>query len=148
MIASGQTLCVRRPLEPFHERSKFLGLTYGVGPAGYDVRIAENMTVHPGEFTLASTIEKFDMPLDMQAIIHDKSTWARLGLQVFNTVIDPGWRGFLTLEMVNHGRENVVLHSGTPIAHVVFHLLDHPTVRPYDGKYQDQKAGPQVAILE
>ncbi len=148
MIVSGQTLCVRRPLEPFHERTKLNGLTFGVGPAGYDVRIAESIYIHPGEFMLASTIERFDMPLDMQAVIHDKSTWARLGLGVFNTVIDPGWRGFLTLELVNHGREDLTISSGTPIAHVVFALLDHPTIRPYDGKYQDQHPGPQVAILD
>ena len=112
MIASGQLLRVVKPVDPFHERTKHNGMTYGVGPAGYDVRIAEDVTLEPGGFALASTVEKFNMPADMLGIVHDKSTWARLGLALQNTVIEPGWRGFLTLELSNHGSKRLQVYRG------------------------------------
>jgi len=161
MIVSGRTLRELQPIKPFCERTKFNGMTYGVGPAGYDVRIDQDLIIPPGGFVLASTMEEFDVPLDMIAIVHDKSTWARLGLAVQNTVIEPGWKGFLTLELTNHNpprkwwgfwrcdQEGVIaIQRGTPIAQIIFHKLDHPAEQPYSGKYQGQKRGPQPAILE
>ena len=119
------------------------------------MRIAETVALdgiaHRGltasPFALASTMERFDMPDDVLGIVHDKSTWARRGIAVRNIPIEPGWRGFLTLKLTNHGRELVVIEAGTPIAQVVFHLLDEPAEQPYAGRYQDQKAGPQPAML-
>lgn len=148
MIASGQTLRQLRPLEPFSERTKFNGMTYGVGPAGYDVRIDQDVTLTPGGFSLASTMERFEMPTDLLGIVHDKSTWARLGLSAFNTVIEPGWAGYLTLELANHSAQTIEIKRGTPIAQIIFHYTDQPVEAAYDGKYQDQKRGPQAAILE
>lgn len=148
MIASGQTLRQLRPLEPFSERTKFNGMTYGVGPAGYDVRIDQTVILPPGGFVLASTMERFEMPTDLLGIVHDKSTWARLGLAAQNTVIEPGWTGYLTLELTNHSRKTIEIVSGAPIAQIIFHYTDQPVEAAYDGKYQDQKRGPQAAILE
>lgn len=133
---------------PFMERTRHNGMTYGCGPAGYDVRIAENLSLVPGDFALASTMERFSMPFDLIGIVHDKSTWVRMGLGVFNTVIEPGWRGFLTLELKNNGNKVLDIEAGTPIAQILLHVLDEPTTRPYSGKYQDQEAGPQPALLE
>jgi dCTP deaminase len=138
-----------QPVRPFNERAlhKASGMTYGLGPAGYDVRIAQTIRLAPGSFALASTIEKFTMRPDVIGFVHDKSTLARKGLTVQNTVIEPGWHGFLTLELTNHGYEPVTLESGTPVAQVIFHLLAEPTDAPYAGRYQNQLAGPQPAIL-
>lgn len=147
MILSGQTIRQRAAITPHHERTSAHGMTFGLSPAGYDVRIAESMTLRPGDFRLASTIEHFDMPPDLLAFVHDKSTWARRALTVQNTVIEPGWRGFLTLELTNHGVETIELLAGMPIAQIVFHRLDVATELPYAGKYQDQEAGPQAACL-
>jgi dCTP deaminase len=145
VIASAQTLRRLRPIEPFHERTKRSGMTYGLGPSGYDVRIAETMVVPPKGLALASTIERFNMPTSHLAMVADKSTWARRGLTVQHTVIEPGWRGFLTLELTNHSDVQVSLMSGDPIAQIIFHQLDEPTDSPYEGKYQDQERGPQEA---
>ena len=87
------------------------------------------------------------MPLDVMAVVHDKSSWARQGITVQNTVLEPGWRGFLTLEITNHHSEVREIRRGSPIAQVVFHCMDQ-AVLPYDGKYQDQGRGPQVWIDE
>ncbi len=80
------------------------------------------------------------MPPYLVGIVHDKSTWARRGLSVFNTVIEPGWRGFLTLELVYHGGDRLHIPAGAGIAQVIFHDLASPAA--YDGKYQDQADQP------
>jgi dCTP deaminase len=136
-------------IEPFYERTRqsetHLNMSFGLGPAGYDLRIAEDILLAPGGFTLASSLEHFMFPADVQGELKDKSSWARRGLTVQNTVFDPGFRGFPTLELANHSAEEIRIRYGTAIAQMIFHLLDEPTESPYDGKYQDQQAGPQPA---
>lgn len=86
----------------------YFGTSYGLSEAGYDIRIAQDIKFYrrtneyeirgplvqnnwgSGNFVLASAIEEFQMPKKFMAIVHDKSTWARKGLSVFNTVIEPG----------------------------------------------------------
>jgi dCTP deaminase len=104
--------------------------------------------LQPDAFLLASTVERFAMPDWIVGIVHDKSTIARMGIALQNTVIEPGWEGYLTLEITNHGEEPVELVARQPIAQVLFHPLDQPTDRPYRGKYQDQPARPVGAIKE
>jgi dCTP deaminase len=97
-----------------------------------------------GNFALASAIEEFIMPEYLVGIVHDKSTWARQGLSVFNTVIEPGWRGFLTLELAFKGNEPVHIPAGSGIAQVLFHMTSVPAA--YTGKYQDQQDYPVESI--
>lgn len=152
MILSHQTIkqrCLEQQMvTPFCERTKVFGMTYGAGPAGYDVRIAESLTILPGRAALASTVEHFRMPRDVLGKVADKSTWARKFLAVQNTIIESGWNGFLTLELSNHGCDALMIEAGSPIAQIIFHLLDQPTDLPYQGKYQDQPRGAVEAILE
>lgn len=152
MILSAQSIRARQAIRPiftpFAERTKAFGMTYGLGPAGYDVRIAETMCLMPGEASLASTLEHFDIPCDVLAKVADKSTWARQFLAVQNTLAEPGWRGHLTLELSNHGRETIQFKEGMPIAQIVLQLLDEPTEQVYTGKYQDQQKGAVAAIYE
>jgi dCTP deaminase len=148
MIASNQTLWKLAPVEPMLERQRQNGMSYGVGPAGIDLRINETIRVPAGGFELASCIEEFRMPDNLLGVVHDKSTWARLGIAVQNTVIEPGWRGYLTIELTNHTGADIHIEEGSPICQVVFHILDQPTSQKYEGKYQNQKRGVQVAILE
>jgi len=137
----------RKMINPFHERTRYNGLTFGLSSAGYDVRIDRAVTLKSGQFALAATVEHFDMPLNVVGIVHDKSTWARQGLAVQNTVIEPGWRGYLTLELTNHSDTSIFIDDSTPIAQIIFHLVDQNTVG-YEGKYQDQEAGPQPARFD
>jgi len=150
MILSAQSIRRRQMVEPFHERTVAHGMTFGVGPAGYDVRIAEDLLLFPQAFMLASTMERFLIPDDVLGFAMDKSTWARRGLSLFNTVLEAGWSGHLTLELTNHSSEALLIRSGMPIAQIVFHRLDEPTEQPYPatGKYQGQPARPVPAILE
>lgn len=133
------------PMEP---RTRIHGLSYGLGPGGYDIRVAEGFTMWPGRFKLASSVEQFRMPDNVTGMVCDKSTWIRRGLSVHNTVIEPGWSGYLTLELKMVGWGWARVHAGSPIAQIVFSFLDNYTEAPYRGKYQGQPAGPQKAILE
>lgn len=146
-VLSAQTIRVSRIVSPCEPRTlhEETGTTYGLSSCGYDIRLAQDVEINPGGFSLASAEEYFSMRSDIVGIVHDKSTWARRGLAVQNTVIEPGWRGYLTLEITNHSDRVIHLTAGTPIAQVVFHMLDQPTIMPYDGKYQDQQYGPQSA---
>lgn len=164
MVVNGNSLYRSSQLldVPDHKISKH-GVSYGLGEAGYDIRIKQDITFyrlfglipmvkvvdgnqvsrHFGKFTLASAIEKFNMSPSCVAIVHDKSTWARRALSVFNTVIEPGWKGYLTLELVYHGRKKLHIPAGSGIAQVLFHLVQEPA--NYNGKYQNQENKPVAA---
>ena len=147
MILSGETIHAERIITPHHPRTRRNGMSFGESFAGYDVRARGAVTIYPDGFALNCTVERFVMPRDVLAVVHDKSTWARRGLSVFNTVIEPGWRGWLTLELVNHCPDPITIMEGDPIAQVVFHRIDRATAG-YEGKYQDQDDRPVPAILE
>lgn len=123
-------------------------MSYGLSSAGYDIRSIATISVPAGGFILAGAMEMFKLRGDIIGFVHDKSTWARRGLVVQNTVLEPGWKGFLTLELTNHSQEEVTVNEGDPIAQIVFHWLDDMTMQPYFGKYQNQEQGPQQARFE
>lgn len=149
MILSAQSIRKRKGMIwPFFERSRAHGRTYGLSAAGYDVRIAQTIWLWPFWGRLASTIEHFSIPNDLIMRVHDKSTWARCFVLVQNTVGEPGWHGTLTLELTRFLPWPVRIKAGTPIAQIMFELLDEPTEQPYDGKYQGQGRRPTPAILE
>lgn len=133
---------------PFCERTVSGVKTFGLSSCGYDVRVAQTLTLWPKCMHLASTVERFTVPNYLKAGVHDKSSWARRGISVKNTVIEPGWCGYLTLEIVNDTWLPISLRAGMPIAQVIFVMLDVPTSQQYRGKYQDQSPGPQPAIDE
>jgi dCTP deaminase len=136
----------RLVIDPFEQPgSRFMGLSYGLGPAGYDVRIfldTPSVDIEPGGFLLAVTVERVEIPDDLLVIVHDKSSWARRGIAVQNTVLEPGWRGYTTLELTNHSKETVQIYDKMPIAQFIFHKLTNPTDLAYKGSYQDQEQRP------
>lgn len=148
MILSGQSIRERGIFTPFSERTVFNGMSYGLSYAGYDIRIQEDIWLEPKAFTLASSMEHFDMPNDLLAQVTDKSSWARQGLSVFNTIIEPGWSGYLTLELVNHNEFELRMQAGDPIAQIILSQIDRPVDKPYAGKYQNQPNHPVCSIKE
>jgi dCTP deaminase len=145
MIINGATLLLKSPIEyMFGEKRREHGVSYGLSEAGYDIRIKQQITLSKeNKFSLASTVERFQMPSDLVGIVHDKSTWARRGLSVFNTVIEPGWHGWLTLELVYHGNDELIIPAGAGIAQVLFHQVINDAA--YSGKYQGQDDMPVEA---
>ena len=162
MIVNGKRLLTLAPIaDMLDHKAKAHGVSYGLSEAGYDIRVKQEIqfcghgarmvrvcdkdavTVKPGRFTLASAVEEFQMPDCLVGVVHDKSTWARRGLSVFNTVLEPSWFGFLTLELVYHGDTDLVIPAGAGIAQVLFHRIEEPA--SYDGKYQGQADEPVPA---
>jgi dCTP deaminase len=90
-------------------------------------------------------MERFSLPGNICGSVLDKSTWARVFLSAFNTHLDPGWQGYLTVELANLGDAVVEIEPGDPLVQVKFEWLDEPTELPYRGKYQNQEPGPQRA---
>lgn len=109
--------------------------------------------LHPGEFVLASTIEKVTVPDDLLAKVDGRSSLGRLAILIHATAgfIDPGFRGTITLELSNVGRLPVALRPGMRICQVSFESLSSPCARPYGAsrgsKYQDQVGPTPSRIL-
>jgi dCTP deaminase len=133
---------------PFNESALNEGRSFGLSSCGYDVRLAQDIWLWPCWGRLASIIEYLYLPNDMSAEVKDKSTNARMFVLVQNTIIEPGWFGYLTLELTRFLPWPIKLKRGTPIAQIVFHQLDEPTDQPYVGKYQNQGIDPQKAKFE
>lgn len=154
MIINGKTLLQAAPIKDMLDsKQRFNGISYGLSEAGYDIRVKQDLNFghmtlwgKAARFQLASAIEEFQMPDNLVAIVHDKSSLARQGVSVFNTVIEPGWKGFLTLEIVYHGNSPIRIPAGTGIAQVIFHQVKEPA--SYDGKYQNQADMPVAAKFE
>jgi dCTP deaminase len=142
MVVNGQELLDSEPISYMRiVKDTSNGVSFGLSEAGYDIRIRQSLWLFPfRKFKLASTVERFQMPANLVGVVHDKSTWARRGLSVFNTVIEPGWEGWLTLELVYHGFKPLYIPKETGIAQVLFHEISEP--RMYNGKYQNQENKP------
>jgi len=92
----------------------------------------EPFYLHPNEVALAGTMEYFRFPKALSASVTSRSKWGRLGLIIATaTAIHPGFKGVITLELVNHGNVPLVLYPGLLIAQVIFYETDGAT--PYDG---------------
>lgn len=137
---------------PYSERAVHAdtGMSYGLSSAGYDIRLGRPVTLDAEDrFALAVSMERFRVPPHLLGRVHDKSTWARRGLFVQNTIIEPGWEGWLTLELTWAARlGGLWIDAGTPIAQICFEALDAPTEQVYRGKYQDQPNVPVEAKRE
>lgn len=172
MVVNGDCLLIgSSPIKDMiPSKQRLNGVSHGLAEVGYDIRVKQDIFFWPpvyhitgslitgprcavghelhtsGNFCLASAIEEFTMPDDLVGIVHDKSTWARCGLSVFNTVIEPGWNGFLTLELVYHGKEKLHIPAGSGIAQVIFHRLEEQAL--YQGAYQNQADEPVDSLVK
>lgn len=123
-----------------------VGLTWdGGGTTGDPNHHASQLTLRPGEFRLAHTIEFVFLSNRVCAQLTGKSSLGRLGLLVHATAgfIDPGFRGVIVLELKNLSEHDIGLHHGQPVAQLVFHALRSEAERPYGtpglgSHYQDQ----------
>lgn len=96
-------------------------------------------------YALGYSVERFNMPRWLKAHCLGKSTYARTGVLINTTPVEPGWCGHLTLEISNISPCPCYLYSGEGIAQVEFHRLTGEPVTDYaakGGKYQSQGAEP------
>ncbi len=107
--------------------------------------------LHPGEFVLGSTLERVRLPADLVARLEGKSSLGRLGLLIHSTAgyVDPGWDGYLTLELSNVANLPITIYAGMKIGQISFFRLTTAAEHPYGSrdrgsKYQGQR-GPTAS---
>jgi len=92
----------------------------------------------PGKYYLCLTRESVNMPEDLIAFILPRSTLFRCGVSLRTAVVDPGYRGALTLGIKNESALEFRLQRGARIAQIVFSEVKGATTG-YSGKYQGGK---------
>ena len=162
----------RDMINPFSEKQVREGvISYGLSSYGYDLRVADefkiftnvnnalvdpknfdeksfvNVTtdiciVPPNSFALARSVEYFKIPRSILTICVGKSTYARCGIIVNVTPIEPEWRGKITLEISNTTPLPAKIYANEGIAQLIFLKGDRVCATSYadkSGKYQDQR---------
>jgi len=103
---------------------------------------ADHVIIPPNSFALAETVEWIDVPRDVMVVCVGKSTYARCGLIVNVTPLEPEWRGKVTIEISNTTPLPAKVYANEGIAQMLFFKADRACSTSYadkHGKYQDQK---------
>jgi dCTP deaminase len=103
---------------------------------------ADYCIIPPNSFALAETVEYLDIPRNIIAVCVGKSTYARCGIIVNVTPLEPEWRGRVTIEISNTTPLPAKIYSGEGIAQILFFEATDVCKTSYadkKGKYQDQK---------
>ena len=104
--------------------------------------------IQPGDFVLASTVETLRIPRDCIGLMVSKSTYARMGVVIPATVLEPGWVGQANLMISNGTQLPARIYAGEGIAQILFFQGGAPDISYDDrkGKYQRQR-GLQSPII-
>jgi len=106
-----------------------------------EYEVDDHILIPPNSYVLGRSIEYFRMPSDVLGLVLGKSTYARSGIIVNVTPLEPGWEGHVTIEIGNGTPLPAKVYSEEGIAQVVFLTGEAPEVS-YDqkeGKYQHQE---------
>jgi len=159
-------------IEPFNKDQAREGvISYGVSSYGYDMRIAEEFKIFtninstivdpksfdvkslvdfrgdvcivpPNSFVLGRSVEYFRVPRDVLVICLGKSTYARCGIVVNVTPLEPEWEGYVTIEISNTSPLPAKIYANEGIAQLLFIEGSEVCETSYadkSGKYQAQK---------
>ena len=158
-------------ISPFVENLVSQGqISYGLSSYGYDIRVGRHFKIFhnlnttlvdpkafdprsfvdhhgdciipPNSFALAETMEHFRIPRGVLAVCVGKSTYARCGMIVNVTPLEPEWEGVLTLEISNTTPLPAKVYAGEGIAQLLFfegNRMCETSYRDRKGKYMDQK---------
>ncbi len=159
-------------IEPFEEDLVREGvISYGVSSYGYDMRVADEFRIFtninntivdpknfdpksfvefkgeyciipPNSFALARSVEYFRIPRDVLVLCIGKSTYARCGIIVNVTPLEPMWEGYVTIEISNTTPLPAKIYSNEGIAQLIFIKAEEECEVSYadrKGKYQSQQ---------
>jgi len=157
-----------KPFVPKQQRGK--SISYGLSSFGYDARVSNEFKIFtdvdsavvdpknfknnsfvsrksdicvipPNSFVLASTVEYFKVPKDILVICVGKSTYARCGIIVNVTPLEPGWEGHVTLEFSNTTPLPAKIYANEGAAQFIFlkgNEIPETTYADRNGKYMKQ----------
>jgi dCTP deaminase len=159
-------------IHPFEEKQVREGvISYGLSSYGYDLRVADEFKIFtnvnstivdpkkfdarsfveftgpacivpPNSFALARSVEYFKIPREVLTICVGKSTYARCGIIVNVTPLEPEWEGFVTLEISNTTPLPARVYSNEGLCQIIFLGSDETCEISYKdkkGKYQSQQ---------
>ena len=116
-------------IEPFASES--------LSSAGYDLRSGVAVKIMPGGTSLVHTMETVELGPSICGQLFIRSSVAREGLLGSFALVDPGFRGQLTLLLANLGPSAVGIARGERLAQIVFVKLHKVSTKPYSGRYQN-----------
>lgn len=158
-------------ISPMAEGSKPGEISYGLTSFGYDLRVTNKFKVFtnalcgvvdpkqfderslvtvegdyclipPNSFALAESVEYLEIPRQIMGLCAGKSTYARCGIVVPMTPLEPQWRGKVTIEISNTTPLPAKIYANEGICQIMFFKSLYPVGRSYadkNGAYQDQK---------
>jgi len=162
----------RRMIEPYADQRRRSGkISFGASSYGYDFRLANEYKIPdfsgaqnldpkrmeqirfqdyrgrscwipPNAYILGRSLEYFRIPRDVIVFCQGKSTYARSGIIVNVTPLEPEWEGYITLALVNTAPVRAKVYSGEGIAQLVFIRAETECKTSYadrKGKYQAQR---------
>ena len=167
----------QKMISPFEEKQIRNGnISYGLSSFGYDARVSGQFKIFtnvnsdvvdpknfkasnfitkniseciipPNSFVLASTIEYFKIPNDVLVICLGKSTYARCGIIVNVTPLEPGWEGHVTLEFSNTTPLPAKIYANEGVAQFIFIKgNESPEVSYSDRKGKYMRQGPEATL--
>jgi dCTP deaminase len=90
----------------------------------FEAPFQQEFLLHPGMLVLVPTLEWVKLPPNLQGTVTARSCWAREGLSIATaSLIHPGYKGIITLELANLGQIPLALYPGLRIAQISFHEL-------------------------
>jgi deoxycytidine triphosphate deaminase len=107
--------------------------------AGYDLRMAMDERIQAGQSQLVATLERVELGSDLVGTLHIRSSLARSGILASLALVDPGFRGQLTILLHNSSVESFEAKRGDRFLQLALHMLSMKTRRPYQGRYQDSR---------
>ncbi len=110
-----------------------------LNPAGYDLRSLKRVVLEPIHYELVATLETVELGLGVTAYLHIRSSLAREGVIGSFAVVDPGFRGQLTLNLHNVSEKTITIGEKERIVQIVFHKLGSTAKKGYSGSYQNSK---------
>ena len=110
-----------------------------LNPAGIDLRADRSLVLRPGQQKLLATIERVELSENFLGILHIRSSLAREGIVASLALVDPGFRGQLTVSLHNAGDRLVSLRKGERFIQLSLLRLGMPARHSYVGKYQNSR---------
>src|SRR5438132_5104244 len=110
---------------------------FRINPAGIDLRIDRDVRLEPKQHSLVASIERVELSDHIVGFLHLRSSLAREGLFASLALVDPGFRGQLTVSLYNSGDSAVNLAKGERFIQLSLLRLGKPTINKYAGRYQN-----------
>jgi dCTP deaminase len=110
---------------------------FRLNPAGVDLRVDRKIRLKPKQQSLVASIERVELSNRIVGFLHLRSSLAREGLFASLALVDPGYRGQLTVSLYNSGDSSVNLVRGERFIQLSLLRLGKPAINKYAGRYQN-----------